>query len=230
MGGFTTIDGTIIFYNRVNALIEQNSVVVDVGCGRGAYAADPIPYRRQLRILKGKCRKVIGIDVNPGARDNSFIDEFRLIECERWPLADASSDLCLCDNVLEHLEDPDHFFAESRRVLRPGGYLCIRTANVLSYIGLVSKLVPNRQHAAVLKKVKERIEEVDIFPTLYRCNTLACLRRKMRAHGFEAHVYGHDAEPSYLSFSRFFYFLGVLHQRFAPGMFKVGLHAFGIKR
>lgn len=37
-GGFTDIDGTIAFFNRVNSLIETSSVVLDVGCGRGAYA------------------------------------------------------------------------------------------------------------------------------------------------------------------------------------------------
>lgn len=36
-GGFTDIDGTIAFFNRVNSLIETSSVVLDVGCERGAY-------------------------------------------------------------------------------------------------------------------------------------------------------------------------------------------------
>ena len=229
LGGFSNVDGTIAFYNRVNALTTPASVVLDIGCGRGAYGDDPVPFRRQLRILKGKCQNVIGIDVAPVGKDNPFIDEFRLIEKETWPVEDQSADLCLADNVLEHISNPDHFFSECFRILRPDGKVCIRTPNVLSYFGIISRLVPNPQHTAVLQKAKDRVNEQDVFPTLYLCNTPSKVRKTLARHGFEPYVYGFDAEPSYLSFGRFFYFLGFLHQRFAPGFLKVGIHAFGVK-
>src|SRR2546422_991874 len=63
-GGFTDVDGTIAFYTRVNALIGASSTVLDVGCGDGAYATDPVAIRRTVRVLKGRCRRVIGIDVD----------------------------------------------------------------------------------------------------------------------------------------------------------------------
>jgi hypothetical protein len=43
-GGFTYVDGTVNFFTRVNALLEPGSVVLDVGCGRGGYVADPVNY------------------------------------------------------------------------------------------------------------------------------------------------------------------------------------------
>jgi SAM-dependent methyltransferase len=229
LGGVSNVDGTIAFYNRVNALLTPTSQVVDIGCGRGAYGDDQVPFRRQLRILKGKCQKVIGIDVSPAGRDNPFIDEFRRIEKETWPIEDQSIDLCLADNVLEHISNPDAFFSECYRILRTGGVVCIRTPNVFSYFGLISRLVPNPRHTSVLQKAKDRVNEEDVFPTLYRCNTIGKIRRTLTRHGFEPYVFGYEAEPAYLSFGRFFYFLGVLHQRFAPGYVKVGIHAFGRK-
>src|SRR5947208_7733071 len=87
-GGFTDIDGTIAFYTRVNALLKPSYVVVDIGCGRGGYFDDPADMRRKLRILKGKTQKVIGIDVDEAARDNPFIDEFRRLESDAWPVPD----------------------------------------------------------------------------------------------------------------------------------------------
>ena len=228
-GGFSNVDGTIVFYNRVNALLSPSGTVVDIGCGRGAYGEDPVPFRRALRILRGKCKKVIGIDLDPGAGQNPFIDEFRLITGESWPVESESIDLCLADNVLEHVNEPDRFFAECRRILRPGGYLCIRTPNGLSYFGLFSKLVPNRSHVQTLQKVKERVIEQDVFPTRYRCNTIPALRRMLEKHGFEHYVYGYEAEPAYLSFSRFFYAAGVIAGRLTPNLFRVGIHAFGKK-
>ncbi|MFU8771779.1 MAG: SAM-dependent methyltransferase, partial [Anaerolineales bacterium] len=76
-GGFSNVDGTIAFYQRVNSLIDLETIVIDVGCGRGAYQDDPIPYRKQLRELRHNCSRVIGIDVDPSAKDNPFVDEFR---------------------------------------------------------------------------------------------------------------------------------------------------------
>lgn len=229
-GGFSNVDGTVAFYNRVNALVQPVSVVVDVGCGRGAYGDDPVLYRRQLRILRGKCQRVIGIDVDPQGKENPFIDEFRPIEGGLWPVDDRSVDLCLADNVLEHVLDVEAFFSECRRILKPGGYLCIRTPNLLSYFGLVSRLVPNRGHVPVLRRVKERVLEQDVFPTVYRCNTIPAIRRMMERYGFDHAVYGHEAEPAYLSFSRLAYSTGILVQRLTPNLFKVGIHAFGMKK
>jgi SAM-dependent methyltransferase len=229
-GGFSDIDGTIAFYLRVNALIEPSFVILDVGCGRGAYGEDLVKIRRDLRILKGKCKKVIGIDVKKEAQKNPFVDEAHRIEGGHWPVKDESVDLCLSDSVLEHIEDPEIFFSECRRVIKPGGYLCIRTPNLLSYIGLLAKLIPNRFHADVLGKIKEERDKEDVFPTLYHCNTKRKIRSLLDKYGFDHFVYGYEAEPSYLSFSRFFYLLGVIHQRFAPSIFKPAIFAFARKK
>src|SRR6266705_404480 len=128
-GGFTEVDGTIAFYTRVNALLRSESVVVDFGCGRGAHSDDPVGYRRELRDLSARAKRVIGIDVDRAAAANPFVDEFRFLESDRWPLESRTVDLILSDCVLEHLPDPSGFFGESRRVLRPGGLLCLRTTN-----------------------------------------------------------------------------------------------------
>jgi hypothetical protein len=49
----------------------------------------------------------------------------------------------------------------------------------------------------------------------------------MRRHGFDHVVYGYEAEPGYLHFSRLAYALGVLHQKFAPRAISPALFAFG---
>ena len=228
-GGFTQIDGTVAFYTRAQALARPDSVVIDFGCGRGAYGEDPVPLRRDLRIFKGKVGRVIGLDASLAGETNPFLDEFHCLDGTHWPLPDTSADLVICDNVLEHLPEPGAFFAEARRVLRPGGVVCIRTPNRWNYIALFSRLIPNRSHAQVLAKAKPGLAEEDVFPTLYRCNTLPALRRTLAQHGFDAVVYGYEAEPSYLSFSKAAYALGVLHQKLAPGFLKPAIFAFGRK-
>jgi len=226
-GGFTDIDGTVAFYNRVNSLLDPAQVVLDIGCGRGSFKEDQVTLRKNLRILKGKVARVIGIDVDQNAQDNPFIDEFRLMQGYPWPIDDNSVDLIICDNVLEHIDDPDRFFGEIRRVLRNGGRLCLRTPNRWSYFAIAATIIPNKYHAKVTAIAQEGRKEEDVFPAFYKCNSVYKLKRIMKKNGFKYVVYGYEAEPSYLSFSKLAYFCGVLHQKFAPGFLKPAIFVFG---
>lgn len=227
-GGFTQADGTIAFYSRVNALIEPSFVLVDFGCGRGQHTEDPVAFRRDLLCFKGRVAKVIGLDVDNAGQANPTIDEFRILApYQDWPIEDKSTNLVLCDSVLEHLATPECFFQQARRVLVDGGYLCVRTTNSLGYVGIGSRLVPNRLHSTLLSRLQGSRKEEDVFPTLYRCNTIRSVRRLMNAHGFRAAVYGHTHEPTYLRFSKLAYALGVLHQRWAPNVCGLTIFAFG---
>jgi SAM-dependent methyltransferase len=227
-GGFTDIDGMVAFYSRVNALLQPSFKVVDFGCGRGKCAEDSIPFRRNLRIIKGKVSKVIGVDVDDVGRTNPSIDEFRILEPGRpWPFDDDSVNMIICNSVMEHLPEPKAFFQEAKRVLAVGGYLCILTPNVHSYFGIASRLLPNRYHSKILSKVHYARKQEDTFPTLYRCNTISVLRHHLEKAQFSAVVYGYEAEPGYLSFSKLAYAIGVCHQKFAPGCFKQAIFAFG---
>jgi SAM-dependent methyltransferase len=224
-GGYADIDGTVTFYTRVNSLLKPTSIVADIGCGRGIYLQDAVDVRRKLRILKGRCARVIGIDIDEAGVTNEAIDEFRLIE-GRWPLEDSSIDLCLADNVVEHLDASEPFFSEMARVVRPGGYIAIRTVNLWSYVGIASKAIPERLHMAVLLRIQMGKKPQDSFPTRYRCNTRRRLTNLLERHGLDTCVYTYEAEPSYLDFSRLLYSAGVLHQRYAPKSFRVSLFAF----
>ena len=225
-GGFSEMDSMISFCVRVNALVGVSDVVADIGCGRGAYGEDPLPFRRDLRVFRGRVAKVIGLDVDPEASKNPHIDEFRLLTGPRFPLDDASVDVILADAVIEHVEDPAAFFRECARVLRSGGYLCVRTTNLISYVGIAARLIPNRFHARIVARLQDRREERDVFPTRYHCNTVGKLRRTLQASGFEAVVYGVQGEPSYLAFSKPVFKLGVALHRLTPRSFGASLLGF----
>lgn len=229
-GGFTDCDGTLAFYGRVRALLPADGIVADVGCGRGAHRDDPIAWRREVRVLRGRAKHVVGIDVDPAAAENPFLDEFRMMDSSgRFPLEDESIDLVVSDFVVEHVRDPDLFFAECWRVLRPGGHLAIRTSNARGYVALLARLIPNRRHATVVERAQEARKAADVFPTVYACNTTGRLRRALARAGFDGVVYGYEAEPRYFAFSRILYALAVLHQRFAPPALRVSLLAYARK-
>lgn len=226
-GGYSDTDQLVVFYTRVRILLKPSFTVLDIGCGRGRHAEERTA-RSDLKNLKDQCKAVIGIDVNPAAQDNPFVDQFHLIDASsKWPLSDASVDLAVCDCVFEHIENTDLFFSECHRVIRPGGYLCIRTTNALSYFGLAARFIPDRFHSAIIRRAyaNPRKEE-DVFPVQYRCNTVPAMRRALHRHGFEHCVYGYEQDPAHFAFSRTLYFLGVVYQRFAPRIIGTAIFAF----
>ncbi|MCF7995746.1 MAG: class I SAM-dependent methyltransferase [Chromatiaceae bacterium] len=230
-GGFSDVDGTVAFYTRIQALLSPKSVVLDVGCGRGAgLQNDPVPYRRELRALRGRCARVIGIDVDPDAASHTGLDEFHhLYQSGEWPVADSSIDLIVSDFVLEHVDDPKGYFAEVARVLKPGGLYCARTSNRIGYVGLAASLVPNRRHVQVLNRVQSDRAEVDVFPTRYRVNTVWSIRRTLRRAGLDGIAYGYEAEPSYLGFADWAYKLGKILHSITPGPLRTCLFVFARK-
>ncbi len=236
--GLTFIDGTLAFYNSVNTLLEErgkeSAVVLDIGCGRGFYAHEIYDmgdkYRWRMRNFKGSVKKVIGIDVDENARVNPTIDEFHLITPnQKWPLETGIVDLIVCDFVVEHVDDVQLFFSEANRVLKPGGWLCIRTSNKNGYVGVLSRLIPNKSHAKVLAKAQTLRKEEEVFPTTYKCNTRKALDRHLKGAGFQPYIYPYEGEPTYMSFSKVFNFLGVVFQKLAPKGLRNTFFAFGQK-
>jgi len=228
-GGFTRRDGTVAFYGRVHALLQPHYRVLDVGCGRGEYAADAVGYRRELRTLKPRCARLIGLDPDPAAAANPFLHEFLQLSGPRWPLEDASIDFCLADWVLEHVDEPATFFSECARVLRPGGLFAARTSNRSSLLGLGSLVLPNRVHASVLRRTRSGRKAADVFPTRLRCNRRRTLQRLLAEHGLRGAVVFHRGEPTYLHHPRWAYLLELSLLNLAPSQWSYSLFVFARK-
>jgi demethylmenaquinone methyltransferase/2-methoxy-6-polyprenyl-1,4-benzoquinol methylase len=95
--------------------------VIDVGTGTGLLA------REAVRIV-GDPAAVIGVDPSAGMRRHAHLPEgVRLLagEAEAIPLPDASADFLCMGYALRHISDLEVAFREFRRVLAPGGVVCI---------------------------------------------------------------------------------------------------------
>ncbi|MEI8307580.1 MAG: class I SAM-dependent methyltransferase [Chloroflexales bacterium] len=88
------------------------TTLVDLGCGA-------MPYRP---ILEPRVARYIGVDL----RDNPRADLYMPAD-GRVPLADASVDIVLSSQVLEHVVSPAAYLSECQRILRPGGILILST-------------------------------------------------------------------------------------------------------
>lgn len=198
-GGFSSVDGTIEFYDRVNALISPTDTVLDFGAGRGAWFHDDLSaYRRALRLLRGKARKVIGSDVDPIVLENQSLDQALVTtELERLPIDDSSIDLIVSDYVLEHIAAPDVLSAEFFRVLKKGGWVCCRTPNKFGYVSVATRLISNRFHKRVLQRAQSHRKAEDVFPTLFRLNSMRAVRRAFPKERWVDCSYYYDGEPAY---------------------------------
>ena len=98
--------------------------IIDLGCGGGLLAAP----------LSKRGARVTGIDRSPGsvaqAKKHSdpsavfFAGDIRHVD-----LPDASAELVLLADVLDHIHDYELVLAETYRLLVPGGYAFVNTIN-----------------------------------------------------------------------------------------------------
>lgn len=230
-GGFTSVDGTVEFYSRINSLLEPRLRVLDFGAGRGTWAEDSVNFRRDLRKLQGKVSWVVGCDVDPAVYENPMVDEAILIEpgC-RLPFEDGSFGLVLADYVLEHIDDPSFLATEVARILSTGGWFCARTPNKYGYVSLAARLIRSAHHARVLRYVQPDRRPEDVFPTVYRMNTLHAIREQFRREVFDDHTYRYEAEPSYYFNSKTVFKLLSAAHRLSPKIFWSSLFVFMRKR
>ncbi|MBW3644003.1 MAG: class I SAM-dependent methyltransferase [Actinobacteria bacterium] len=202
-GGFSRADGSLLFYARVNALLSPEMTVLDFGAGRGRDAVDdPVAIRRELRVIKGKVAEVVGVDIDPVVKSNPSLDRALVVEEDApLPFEDGSVDLIVSDFCFEHLRRPALAARELTRVLRPGGWLCARTPNRWGYIGVGARLVPNRLHTPLLRRLQPARQAHDVFPTAYRLNTRHALREHFPPEAFIDVSYMHNGMPAYFGHS-----------------------------
>jgi SAM-dependent methyltransferase len=89
--------------------------ILDVGAGAQPY--------RPLLPADARYR---AIDVKLAGEAFGYeMPDTEYFEGDRWPVDDASVDVVLATETLEHVPEPSSFLAEARRVLRPGGKLIL---------------------------------------------------------------------------------------------------------
>jgi ubiquinone/menaquinone biosynthesis C-methylase UbiE len=189
-------------------LIEQHVVpggrLLDAGCGR---------YLEFSRELASDVQ-VVGIDLEEQLDTRNGLSPFAVRgNLETLPFSADSFDLVISRSVVEHLEKPFEVFQEFHRVLKPGGKVILSTPNKFDYVSIVAALTPYRWHRVMVGKMTG-VREDDVFPTLYRANSLSSLGSQLRAAGFKERVLkAINHYPSYLMFSPILFRLGALYEK-----------------
>jgi ubiquinone/menaquinone biosynthesis C-methylase UbiE len=169
-------DHTRVERRLLDEALRPGTVALDAGCGRTT----------RLRHYRDRIDRLVGVDVDERAgRENPYVDEFVHADLDQpLPFPDDSFDLVYANFVVEHLANPQHTFAEWRRVLRPGGQLVLLTSNRANPVMAVAHRLPSRVRLTV-KRRGAGVAERDVYPTRYRANTPQRLASVATEAGFE---------------------------------------------
>ena len=109
--------------------LAQGKAVLDIACGEG--------YGSSLLADAGE--SVIGVDISADAVAHAAAKyrkpnlEFRVGSCAAIPLTDASVDLVVSFETIEHHSEHEKMLCEIKRVLRPGGVLVMSSPDKAEY-------------------------------------------------------------------------------------------------
>jgi SAM-dependent methyltransferase len=165
------------YVNALDRVVKPHTRWLDLGCGRRLFPVWMRDAERRERALVARAGAVVGVDVDaPSLAEHLSIGRRLLADSSHLPFADGAFDLVTANMVVEHLSDPVAVFAEVGRVLAPGGVMLFHTPNRLAPATLLAAVTPQRlKHLAI--RLLEHRREQDVFPTHYRCNTPAAVRR-----------------------------------------------------
>ncbi len=204
-----------VYESALAELVGPDTVWLDLGCGHSICSDDDLNSE-----LPRRARLVVGCDRDPYLSRHSSINHLVLCDAAALPFRDGVFTLITSSMVVEHLPQPAAAFAEVARVSRPGGMFVVFTPNRFNYAMIVASITPYRFHLFFKKLMyffsrgEWRDFSDDLFPTFYRANSAACLRRLLRSTGFEEKRLEHLSLAHSFGFVRPLYMLSLLFERF----------------
>jgi SAM-dependent methyltransferase len=168
-----------IYADVLDRYVDADTRWLDVGCGHQLFE----PWIAKEETLVRRAKMVVGSDP-----DFSSVRQHRTIRervvATKLPLKDGSFSLITANMVMEHIQEPNVFLGDVRRLLRKGGRLIVHTPNARHWQVWASRMLPTRLKHRLIK-VAEGRDDHDVYPTYYHANTPSALRETAVASGLE---------------------------------------------
>jgi SAM-dependent methyltransferase len=150
------------------------AAALDAGCGRLS----------QLRPLRPRLSRFVGVDIHAPSKPLAWLDEFTVADLctdvEAFP--GATFDVALSNFTVEHFADPVAAFRTIGGWLKPGGWLVITTVNRRHPLVDLYLSIPGELRSQVQPVIKK--SEADAHPLVGACNTPRLIRAGLAAAGF----------------------------------------------
>ena len=209
-----------IYRGVINGYINEDTRVLDIGCGHGDV----------LRDIYARTPHTYGVDPDADAlKLNTIIQHTAVGTAEALPFEDNFFDLAVSAFVLEHIDDPLSSFREIHRVLKPGGKVIFLTPNTWNYTVWIIRAIPNRFHDFLTRRLYRR-QEHDTFPVRYRVNSARRVDRTLLPLGFRKVQLIFNGDPSYISFNQPLFKFACLLEAILdrPALQRARVHLIGI--
>jgi SAM-dependent methyltransferase len=121
-------------FNIAQKYIKENDVILEIGCGKGAFAK------------KINAKKYIGLEFNQKAITQATTNGIKVIQKSIQDHAKdhaMSYDIVCSFQVLEHVADINSFIESSIKCLKPGGLLIYSVPSADSYISKTTNCILN---------------------------------------------------------------------------------------
>lgn len=164
----------------------RNGLWLDIGCGSGGIAA----------TLAGHVEHMIGVDPEPWERWGAYRQQYSNLAFHVGTYRDLenllgrdSIDVVICNQVYEHVDDPEALLRSIHRVLKPGGTCYFAGPNLLWPIEPhvfwpFVHWLPRRFAQGCMRVLgSKRARDLDAFAWTYWH-----LMRAFRHAGFDAHI------------------------------------------
>lgn len=193
-----------LYRELIRKYVSSGDRLLDAGCGR---------YLEFSKELFDDVQ-VVGIDLEETLDTHNQRSPYAIRgDLDQLPFPSNSFDVVISRSVVEHLENPGQVFREFYRILKPGGKVILSTPNKYDYVSIIAWMTPYSWHRAMVSKILQ-VPEDDIFPTLYRANTLSALGRELKLAGLtKKELLAVNHYPVYLMFSPLLFRLGVLYEK-----------------
>lgn len=153
---------------------EGGAAALDAGCGRLS----------QLRPLRSRLSRFVGVDIHEPPRPLHWLDSFVVADLCRDVDAfpEGTFDVTLSNFTVEHFADPVGAFRTIGTWLKPGGWLVITTVNRRHPLVDLYLSMPPEVRTRVQPVVKK--SEADAHPLVGACNTPRLIREGLAAAGY----------------------------------------------
>lgn len=183
--------------DNIVTLLDKNpkAQVLDVGCGDGKYT-----IRFKEKIQSKEITGADGVKERLAAAKKLGVDHTACFHLEKkWPFKDASFDVVVSNQVIEHIENLDIFISEIHRVLKPKGYCVISTENLSSWHNLFALFLGYQDFSHNMLR-KNHVSN----PFSLHYNETTCTWSSSGNSGTDDTAFPHIKIPTYRSLRRMF--------------------------
>lgn len=157
-----------LILNRYN--LKHISSLADIGCGKGYMSFKLLPHLNKLKKIYGRDIETTYINsaISKSQEYKDLKFDFRVRNAENLDINDNTVDLCICQTLLLHLNDPKNAIKEMIRITKENGtIMAIETNNSINSL-IRNNILEENDITSNIADIKETIKLLEYDLTIQK--------------------------------------------------------------